>query len=68
MRFLCLLVGEPGMEGPAPGTPEFMQMLSDYESATRAMAADGVRPPRGEAGAEARPAGFPASDARITCH
>ena len=25
-----------------PGTPEFMQMLTDYESATRAMAADGV--------------------------
>jgi hypothetical protein len=42
MRYLCLLVGEPGIEGPAPGTPEFMQMLSDYESATRAMAADGV--------------------------
>ncbi len=42
MRYLCLLIGEPDMEGPVPGTPEFMQMLSDYESATRAMAADGV--------------------------
>ena len=42
MRYLCLLVGEPDMEVPVPGTPEFMQMLSDYESATRAMAADGV--------------------------
>ena len=42
MRYLCLLVGEPDQEGPAPGTPEFMQMLSDYESATRAMAVGGV--------------------------
>lgn len=42
MRYLCLLVGEPGIEGPAPGTPEFMQMLSDYQSATQAMAAAGV--------------------------
>jgi hypothetical protein len=46
VRCLCLLVGEPGMEGPVPGTPEFMQMLSDYESATKAMAAAGVLPPR----------------------
>ena len=42
MRYLCLLVGEPDVEVPVPGTPEFMQMLSDYESATRAMAAAGV--------------------------
>ena len=42
MRYLCLLVGEPGMAAPVPGTPEFAQMLSDYESATQAMAADGV--------------------------
>ena len=42
MRYLCLLVGEPDMAVPAPGTPEFAQMLSDYESATQAMAADGV--------------------------
>ena len=42
MRYLCLLVGEPDMAVPAPGTPGFAQMLSDYESATRAMAADGV--------------------------
>ena len=51
------LIGEPGIEGPVPGTPEFAQMLSDYESATQAMAADGalwtaarcsrrLRPPR----------------------
>jgi hypothetical protein len=42
MRYLCLLIGEPGIEGPAPGTPEFMQMLADYQSATQAMAAAGV--------------------------
>jgi hypothetical protein len=42
MRYLCLLVGEPGMDGPVPGTPEFMQMLSDYQSATQAMTAAGV--------------------------
>jgi hypothetical protein len=42
MRYLCLLVGEPDIAGPAPGTPEFMRMLSDYQSATQAMAADGV--------------------------
>jgi hypothetical protein len=42
MRYLCLLIGEPDIAVPAPGTPEFAQMLSDYESATRAMAADGV--------------------------
>ena len=42
MRYLCLLIGEPDLAVPAPGTAEFAQMLSDYESATRAMAADGV--------------------------
>src|SRR5215472_14722733 len=42
MRYLCLLVGEPGMDGPVPGSPEFMQMLSDYQSATLAMATAGV--------------------------
>ena len=42
MRYLCLLIGEPDVEAPVPGTPEFAQMLSDFESATRAMAADGV--------------------------
>ena len=42
MRYLCLLIGEPDMAAPVPGTPEFAQMLGDYESATRAMAADGV--------------------------
>jgi hypothetical protein len=42
MRYLCLLIGEPGVAVPEPGTPEFAQMLSDYESATQAMAAEGV--------------------------
>jgi hypothetical protein len=42
MRYLCLLVGEPDMDDPVPGTPEFMQMLSVYQSATQAMAVAGV--------------------------
>ena len=42
MRYLCLLVGEPGRDDPVPGSPEFMQMLSDYQSATQAMATAGV--------------------------
>jgi hypothetical protein len=42
MRYLCLLVGEPDIDNPVPGTPEFMQMLSDYQSATQAMAAAGA--------------------------
>jgi hypothetical protein len=42
MRYLCLLVGESEMAGPAPGSPEFMQMLSDYQTATEAMAKAGV--------------------------
>jgi len=43
LRYLCLLVGEPDMEGPVPGTPEFTQTLSDYGSATQAMADAGVQ-------------------------
>jgi hypothetical protein len=42
MRYLCLLVGEPGMDDPVPGSAEFMQMLNDYQAATQAMAASGV--------------------------
>ena len=42
MRYLCLLVGEPGRDDPVPGSPEFMQMLSDYQAATQAMATAGV--------------------------
>jgi hypothetical protein len=42
VRYLCLLVDEPGIDNPAPSSPEFMQMLSDYQSATQAMATAGV--------------------------
>jgi hypothetical protein len=42
VRYLCLLVGEPDMNDPAPGSAEFFQMLSDYQSATAAMADGGV--------------------------
>jgi hypothetical protein len=42
MRYLCLLVGEPGLPQPVPGSAEFMQMLEDYQLATAAMAASGV--------------------------
>jgi len=42
MRYLCLLIGEPDTQGPVPGTPEFMQMLADYQSATKTMADAGV--------------------------
>jgi hypothetical protein len=41
MRYIALLYGEPGA-GPAPGTPEFMEMLGEFESATAAMAEAGV--------------------------
>jgi hypothetical protein len=41
MKYLCLLVGEPGV-GPAPGTAEFGQMLAEFGEATNAMAAAGV--------------------------
>jgi len=37
MKYIALLYGEPGV-GPAPGTPEFMQMLGEFQSATAAMA------------------------------
>jgi hypothetical protein len=41
MKYIALLYGEPGA-GPAPGTPEFMEMLGDYQSATAAMADAGI--------------------------
>ena len=41
MRYIALLYGEPGA-GPAPGTPEFTEMLGEFESATAAMADAGV--------------------------
>jgi hypothetical protein len=36
MRYICLLYGEEGA-GPAPGTPEFAQMLGEFQSSTQAM-------------------------------
>ena len=42
MRFLCLLIAEPGVDVPAPGTAEFAAIMSEFQSATAAMAATGV--------------------------
>jgi len=45
MRYLCLLTGDPQsaeVPAPAPGSPEFFQMLEDYQSATTAMGEAGV--------------------------
>ena len=41
MKYIALLYGEPDA-GPAPGTPEFMQMLGEFQSATAAMAEAGI--------------------------
>jgi hypothetical protein len=41
MKYMVLLYGEANA-GPAPGTPEFMQMLDEFHSATTAMADGGV--------------------------
>ena len=41
MKYIALLYGEPDA-GPAPGTPEFMKMLGEFESATTAMADAGI--------------------------
>jgi len=41
MKYIALLYGEAD-SGPAPGAPEFMKMLGDYQSATEAMAEAGV--------------------------
>jgi len=45
MRYLCLLTGDPvdpEVPPPAPGSPEFAQMLEAYQAATTAMSAAGV--------------------------
>jgi hypothetical protein len=42
VRYLCLLIGEPGARTPEPGSAEFSQMLADYQAATSAMADAGV--------------------------
>ena len=41
MKYIALLYGEPDA-GPTPGTPEFMEMLGEFQSATAAMADAGV--------------------------
>ena len=41
MKYIALLYGEPDA-GPAPGTPEFAEMLGEFQSATAAMAEAGV--------------------------
>jgi hypothetical protein len=41
MKYIALLYGEPDA-GPAPGTPEFMTMLGEFQSATEAMADAGI--------------------------
>ena len=39
MKYIALLYGEPNA---GPGTPEFMEMLGEFQSATAAMADAGV--------------------------
>ena len=41
MKYMALLYGEADA-GPVPGTPEFMMMLGEFQSATSAMADAGV--------------------------
>jgi hypothetical protein len=41
MKYIALFYGEPGT-GPAPGTPEFMKMLGEFQSATEAMDDAGI--------------------------
>jgi hypothetical protein len=41
MKYMLLLYGEQGA-GPAPGTPEFGQMLEEYMAATEEMRGAGV--------------------------
>jgi hypothetical protein len=42
VRFLCLLIAEPGVPGPVPGTAEFSDMLAEFQSSTAAMRQAGV--------------------------
>jgi hypothetical protein len=42
MRYLCLLIGEPDISAPAPGTAEFAQVMTDFQTATSAMHEAGV--------------------------
>jgi hypothetical protein len=42
MRYLCLLVAEPGIELPPPGSVEFGQVMEDFQTSTKAMNDAGV--------------------------
>ena len=43
MKYIALLYGDPDTNvAPMPGTPEFMKMLDEYQSATMAMAEAGI--------------------------
>jgi hypothetical protein len=42
MRYFCLLVAEPGIALPAPGSPEFGQVMEDFRTSTKAMNDAGV--------------------------
>ena len=43
MKYIALLYSDPDVgTGPAPGTPEFMKMLEEYQAATVAMAEAGI--------------------------
>jgi len=42
MRYLCLLIAEPGIEVPAPGSPDFDQVMADFQTSTKAMNDAGV--------------------------
>ena len=53
MKYIALLYGEPDA-GPAPGTPEFMEMLGEFQSATAAMADAGVLVDSGPCGRRRR--------------
>jgi hypothetical protein len=42
MRYLCLLIGEPDVAAPAPGTAEFARVMEDFQTAASAMHKAGV--------------------------
>lgn len=42
MRFLCLLIAEPDVAVPEPGSAEFDAIMAEFQAATAAMRASGV--------------------------
>lgn len=42
MRFLCLLIAEPDMAVPEPGSAEFDAIMAEFQASTAAMRASGV--------------------------